>query len=161
MVDQPRRRGIVVAFTNPVDTRTIDADHVFQILIDHDRDLNGLGLHCRCAIEGQTVPVEAHFTGTGGLITSATRSAQPLVDAVAFLLPNEPRGPLREVLARGGEFWIMLRCDFVIDRNGKAVDGEHVRAQLPSGDRPAPPDPASKLGIQGGLFESWFQVLRG
>ena len=29
---------------------------------------------------------------------------------------------------------------------------------LPSGDRPAPPDPAAKFGVQGGVFESWFRL---
>jgi hypothetical protein len=37
------------------------------------------------------------------------------------------------------------------------VDGEFVRAELPPGDRPA----GSDVGIQGGLFESWFRVERG
>jgi hypothetical protein len=34
----------------------------------------------------------------------------------------------------------------------RAIDAEFVRAQLPTGDRPA----TSPFGIQGGLFESWF-----
>jgi competence ComEA-like helix-hairpin-helix protein len=55
------------------------------------------------------------------------------------------------------ELWVKLRCDFVLDFDEvldrrRAVDGEFVRAQLPTGDRPR----GSKYGIQGGLFESWF-----
>jgi DNA uptake protein ComE-like DNA-binding protein len=43
---------------------------------------------------------------------------------------------------------------------GRAIDAEFVRAQLPTGDRPASPPPAAALGVQGGLFESWFRPAR-
>ena len=49
-----------------------------------------------------------------------------------------------------------LRGDFVIDETGRAVDAEFVRAELPTGDRPA----GSEYGIQGGLFESWFTPIQ-
>jgi hypothetical protein len=50
---------------------------------------------------------------------------------------------------------IRLRGDFVLDTNDppRAIDAEYVRAELPTGDRPS----GSDVGIQGGLFESWFQ----
>ncbi|QUQ65631.1 hypothetical protein [Kutzneria sp. CA-103260] len=42
---------------------------------------------------------------------------------------------------------VSLRCDFIQDCRGVPVDGNHLRGRLPSGD-----------GVQGGLFESWFEV---
>jgi hypothetical protein len=157
---QANRLGIVIAFTKPVDTKTIDAAHVFQILIDHDRELNMMGLHCRCAIDGETVPVR-NLQMNGDVIAAADLSPTPLEAAVAFLISPEPPEPLRRVLQTRGELWVVLRCDFVIDINKRAVDGEHLRGKLPSGDRPAPPAPGHERGIQGGLFESWFQVQQG
>jgi hypothetical protein len=102
---------------------------------------------------------------SGGIITAADETPDPQPKAVAFLFTDRenrvaPADVLREVL-RDQELWVVLRCDFVIDANGKAVDGEHVRAMLPSGDRPAPPGLPSTFGIQGGLFESWFGVRQG
>lgn len=43
---------------------------------------------------------------------------------------------------------VTLRCDFILDCDGNAVDGEHLRGRLPSGN-----------GIEGGTFESWFLVV--
>ena len=43
---------------------------------------------------------------------------------------------------------VTLKCDFVLDCNGRAVDGDHLRGRLPTGD-----------GIEGGTFESWFRVV--
>jgi hypothetical protein len=42
---------------------------------------------------------------------------------------------------------IMVKCDFLLDARGKAVDGNHLGGKLPSGD-----------GVPGGDFESWFTV---
>jgi len=162
MSPQPKRQAVIVQFTNKVDVKTIDAAHVFQLLIEHDRTRNlEMGITCRCPLIGEVVPV-MNVQVSGGVITQATLSPTAMVDAVAFLLPLEPRAALREVLATNGEFWVVMRCDFVIDAEGRAVDGEFVRATLLSGDRPgAPSDPPASGGIQGGTFESWFSVRRG
>ena len=52
--------------------------------------------------------------------------------------------------------FISLRGDFIVDTNGRAIDAEFVRGQLPSGARPA----GSIYGTQGGTFESWFFMSR-
>lgn len=52
-----------------------------------------------------------------------------------------------ERFENGDVLHITLRCDFIIDCNGRAVDGDHLRADTPTGD-----------GVEGGLFESWFFV---
>ena len=75
--------------------------------------------------------------------------------SVAFLMPS---GVTMDLLARvlGGtvEFWVVLRCEFVIDTHKRAVDGEFERVAFPTGDRPD----GSPFGIQGGTFESWFTL---
>ena len=43
--------------------------------------------------------------------------------------------------------YITLKCDFILDCHGVAVDGNHIGGLLPSGD-----------GVRGGTFESWFRV---
>jgi hypothetical protein len=48
----------------------------------------------------------------------------------------------------GNDLYVTLKCDFLVDCHGLAVDGDHVRGVLPSGN-----------GVEGGLFESWFRVV--
>ena len=40
------------------------------------------------------------------------------------------------------------------NQNGRAVDVEYARVELPTGDRPH----GSNFGVEGGLFESWFWI---
>jgi len=49
---------------------------------------------------------------------------------------------------------VRLRGEHILDDQGRAIDAEFARSQLPTGDRPAGND----YGIQGGTFESWFTV---
>lgn len=44
---------------------------------------------------------------------------------------------------------VTLKTEFLTGKNGKAVDGNHIGGKLPSGD-----------GVQGGDFESWFQLTQ-
>jgi hypothetical protein len=48
---------------------------------------------------------------------------------------------------RNSLVYVTLKCDFVLDCNHHPVDGDFLRAQLPTGD-----------GTWGGTFESWFRV---
>ena len=101
---------------------------------------------CWCPIvSGKIVPVDP--TIVGGVVTKAIETG-PNAFAVAFL----PKDPGRVKERRHG--WIKLRGDFVIDTKDRAIDAEFVRAQFPTGDRPA----GSAFGVQGGLFESWFTL---
>jgi hypothetical protein len=44
--------------------------------------------------------------------------------------------------------YVRLKCDFILDCHGNAVDGNHIGGHLPSGN-----------GTRGGYFESWFRVV--
>ena len=47
----------------------------------------------------------------------------------------------------GSTIHVTLKCDFLPDCRGYAVDGDHIRGRLPSGD-----------DVEGGTFESWFTI---
>jgi hypothetical protein len=162
-VDQDSRKGFVIAFSQPVFMSSIDADHVFQVLIDEaDIDTKTpTWVRCWCPlVGGEVIPVIVPPPQvTARFITSADKTTTTSTSAVAFLLPNEFLETLKQKVAGSQpKFWVVLRCDFVIDKNGCAVDGEFVRHEFPTGNRPAQPVLASKFGSQGGTFESWFQA---
>jgi hypothetical protein len=149
-------RGVVISFTRRVQVNHIDADHVFQILVEHmARENNRLGFRCRCPVVGRIVPVKPRHPPGTPLITVADRTVSPST-AVAFLFDRETEVGKEILSGRILELWVRLRGDFVIDIQKRAVDAEFVRFSLPTGDRPA----GSPFGVQGGLFESWFVLSR-
>ena len=97
-----------------------------------------------------------HFlVDAAGLIVKAVVTGASSSKAVSFLFsPQFVDSVLRE--RELADLFVHLRGEFVVDGDGRAVDAEFTRAQLPTGDRPA----GSDYGIQGGLFESWFQPVR-
>jgi hypothetical protein len=165
------RRGFVIQFTNNVVMSGIDDAHVFQVLIEDTHDQNvRTQMQCRCPIRGEVIPVDT-LTPATGVITNAVQTNAAASGAIAFVLPGKvpDNSPIFWLLqGQWGDqtpvdAWIVLRCDFVIDVNKKAVDGEFPRAAFYSGDGPAlapPTNPKTKLGLQGGLFESWFTVAK-
>jgi hypothetical protein len=156
--------GLVIGFTDEVQvSKTIDAEHVLQVLVNHSTlDETTRGFVCRCAIRGRVIPVKLKVDPQGkillnaaGRIDAAAESPPGNARGVAFLLDMQLAPIARNILAGIiNDLWIIVRGDFVLDRNGNAIDAEFVRAELPSGDRPK----NSLAGIQGGLFESWFTI---
>jgi hypothetical protein len=47
----------------------------------------------------------------------------------------------------GQHVYVTLECDFIVDRHGEPVDGDHLGGRLPSGN-----------GRPGGAFKSWFHI---
>jgi len=150
--------GIVIGFTGGVlvsgGPSLIDADHVFQVRVDPNPDQSQkVGIRCWCSIVGRVIPVKPDFGADRELIVRATEVPGPTAKGVAFI----PRDGFERYLEGRDnlELWVRLRGDFVLDESGeRAIDAEFVRAQLPTGDRPR----GSQVGIQGGLFESWFTI---
>ena len=181
MLNQTQVPGFVIGFTDKVQVRTqdqsgalvdlIDASHIFQVLVASDLEQNKeLGMFCRCPIAGDIVPVD--YTETNGLITTANEVQGLDAPGIAFILDRSKSRRAGEIISQSPPFdnppfndiWIRLRGDFVLDTKERAVDAEFVRAELPTGDRPSPPVGLpldQQPGIQGGLFESWFTLLRG
>jgi DNA-binding beta-propeller fold protein YncE len=157
-----RRVGVMIAFSDEVHVDRIDAN-IFEVDALDVRDVGTMierGYACRCPVRGQVVPIDPTIVGDriteGKVVAGATTAV-----AVAFVFEDGFVRSLRELEQLGPEWqpWsdvrIRLRGDFVLDLNDppRAIDAEYVRAELPSGDRPH----GSEFGIQGGLFESWFQ----
>jgi hypothetical protein len=177
--------GFVIAFSRPVHVPPGDHDHVFEVLIPAPQPqtaqsgLTGGGGPSFTLLEflplniyqywcplltghdpmgrplGKIVPVDCE--AKDGAVVRAVLTTKTVANGVAFLLePDSLTYLLADKAALFDQFWIRLRCEFVLDASGRAVDGEHTRGQLPSGDRQVD----GPLGIQGGLFESWF-TFRG
>ena len=43
---------------------------------------------------------------------------------------------------------VVVKCDFLIDEEGRPVDGNHLDGKVPTGN-----------GVRGGDFESWFELI--
>ncbi len=178
--------GIVIGFTDEVRVSTpiaggppvslIDPDHVFQVLVqsgNQNEEAFNSGIICRCPIRGLTIPVRFNLDPQNRIILNPAKRIDKCKEVppgnargVAFLFDPELARVSREIVrGRVPEITVVLRGDFVQDAtpDARAIDAEFVRSELPTGDRPRPPaaQPLSKqLGIQGGLFESWFTVRR-
>jgi hypothetical protein len=101
------------------------------------------------AVEGNVGP------NPGQTVVSTSPNAS-LGPAAAFEL--SPEGLRFLQILRNLDRRLILRVelqgDLVRDEDGRAVDAEHVRAELPTGDRRS----GGERGIQGGVFESWLEV---
>jgi len=163
--NQQESRALVIGFTDDVNVTDsiIKGRRVFEVLIDPNSQNPDLRISCRCPILGTAIPVD--FDLDNGLISlnpitgrieKAKEVAGPNARGVAFVLDNNRLG--ETILAhKVRDVTVVLRGDFVLDKNDRAVDAEFVRGELPTGDRPK----GSKFGIQGGLFESWFTFKQG
>ena len=67
-----------------------------------------------------------------------------------FVFPDQLIDAAQEL----GTFNVRVLGDAIVDVDGRAVDAEFTRSQLPTGDGPAGAD----VGVQGGMFESWFYL---
>jgi hypothetical protein len=63
-----------------------------------------------------------------------------------YMIDTEELSGQRNILEKYA-LYITLKCDFILDCHGRAVDGNHLRGRLPSGD-----------GTEGGTFESWTSI---
>lgn len=57
-----------------------------------------------------------------------------------------PGGQYRYLI--GSTVWVTIKCEFLLDCDGQAVDGNHIGGRRPTGN-----------GTPGGTFESWFTVV--
>ena len=157
-----RRFGVMIAFTDQVHVARIDAN-IFEVDALDVRDVGNMierGYACRCPIRGTVVPVQPTIAGdriTSGKVVAGANTS----DGVAFVFDDAFVKTLQQLVQLGDPWrpWsdlrVRLRGDFVLDTNDppRAIDAEFARAEFPTGDRPH----GSDLGIQGGLFESWFE----
>lgn len=132
-----------------VETLTDRTVQVFTEAFD-GRALGGVGAWRPLRLNlGEPIGLEAVQLGANGLIAEAASTGEPLVEGVFYPLDEAVREQIPE-----GRLEVVVRGAFIIDERGRALDAEHVRGRLPTGDRPAGVD----AGVQGGRFESWLIV---
>ncbi|HEX8309335.1 MAG TPA: hypothetical protein VF645_13045 [Allosphingosinicella sp.] len=93
--------------------------------------------YCLCPIDGK-IELISDVVQKKGLISKVTVAPKEAVFVRGIRLMPAKLIPSARVR-------VVLRCDFVVDQSGKAIDGNFLAARLPTGD-----------GIEGGLFESWL-----
>jgi|GEM_PF-1782135 len=97
----------------------------------------------------EVVPARVVAQDGAGRITETRSDGAALVPAVALIFNPELAG---ELIRAGALLHVEVRGDFVLDGDGRAIDAELTRGELPTGDRRS----GAELGIQGGRFESWL-----
>lgn len=133
--------GVVIWFSNDISSATLTPPNLnyhvqlFQYAsndweLEFDIEFN----------EVSNVSVDSN-----SVITGFTVEAGPLPDVMQGL--QIKRINLIDTLDIPGIYKVVIRGDFILDANGRAVDGNFVRAETPTGDR-----------IEGGTFESIFRV---
>lgn len=126
-----------------------------RLVVTFDRPLRTppAGAHGAWGVNMFTFEVFALGSSGQKEIVAADEHEPPVVD------PNDPRRAVFTIdadacsgrLNLGNSFvYVVLKCDFILDCDGRPVDGNHLGGRLPSGD-----------GVPGGTFESWFYVDAG
>lgn len=140
--------GLIVGFDREVSIRSLvqlattgligfGTSFVFEVLA---RDGNREGpFRCICPLEATCEGMKNVELKDGLLIGGEPAQKDDLVRFVRLRVPNFS-DKLDLSLIR-----IVLRCDFVVDKDGRAIDGNFIGGNLPTGN-----------GIAGGLFESWL-----
>ncbi len=143
------QKSIVIRFSRPVLTLSLNASFGFEVRIPDPAAQIGTLLRY-FNVRGSVIKVTNIQQNAVGIITGATQTQATFGEGLAFtFLAADVETVMNAPLVK-----VRLQGDFVVDVDGRAVDAEFVRAELPTGDRPKP----STFGIQGGLFESWFKV---
>jgi hypothetical protein len=93
------------------------------------------------------IPIKVGAIAGGAQITSASEvprdtNGTAKADGAALVFVSLDPGRIK---AR--ELYVQIRGDLVIDANSRAVDGNFLGGQLPTGD-----------GVAGGTFWSWFRM---
>jgi len=134
--------GLLVAFDRPV----INGDlhrHSFIVLRN---DLNpGTGLECWCEVQPEAIHGVKFFEDCviGGF--EVVNDPNDLVTGARFIAQRrfEP----------GFEYRVVIKGDFIRAEDGRGLDANHLPPWLPArktGD-----------GVEGGVFESWFTLVKG
>ncbi len=130
--------GLAFWFSRPVSTSALLVDAADNLTVEllqlqsdgsWERFTTGVNLYALSAVDL-----------SAGSITDVTVDFSDPALAQGFLLlpPNLPPS---------GTYRVVIRTGFLADENGRAVDGDFLLGQTPTGD-----------GLPGGTFESWFTV---
>ncbi|MEM7051209.1 MAG: helix-hairpin-helix domain-containing protein [Acidobacteriota bacterium] len=151
--------GVALAFggegiddsRSPVQSATLTAQTVF---LQVHLPLDGSPFPVCMRIPATVIPSRVVGVDGNDLITETRTVNGNLAPAVVALVDSETAEFLR---LSGATVEVVLRGDFILDRQDRAINGEHITGVLPTGDRSAAGD---RLGLQGGTFESWLRLPR-
>ena len=147
--------GLVIRFTNPIGVSGFIDTNMFRVGITASQINPAWGnwVHFLPAgqIQAQIIPVTPALDAFGRIV-SAVQSSDPAI-AAAFVIPPSAAGGI--LLPKQANIWVFFHGDFVLDASKRAICSQFVRAQLPTGQIPN----GGNFGIQGGIFESWFQTV--
>jgi DNA-binding beta-propeller fold protein YncE len=166
------------------DYPVINAEYVFQVLFDRLRNYGSDNFTSYINMPGKVLPAEGYRSSRNSKkIDKAKVINKTTSNGIVFVIlqyrENESgefelfqEGYYRnapDVIRENIEayfmgssiksLWIKLRGDFIIDKNKKAINAKFLRAELPTGTfakNHGPQIANPRVGIQGGLFESWF-----
>jgi len=136
--------------------QTGDRDGI-RLTVTFDRPLHE-SMRKRVGVSGSryfTVRFENH---DGNLQSAGEQSAVTLSPCGTRLHYDIQKCHVRPGLHLGQIVHISLDCDFLTDRYGRAVDGDHLHGSLARAEVGQRPRGPTGDGIEGGTFESWFQL---
>jgi len=143
--------SIALAFSNPVDITQIDPMYVLQVWVS-ETNPSSVPLSVQWTqLLGTIVPLKfaAGDIDASGRILHATVATSEPADGVAFVV--------QKVAGQFNNVKIVFLGDFVKDGSKRAISSEFVRAELPTGEIPS----GSDIGLEGGIFVSWFTAHQG
>ena len=156
-LDGEQVKALAVAFgkkdldDDGVVIRKTVTDDTFQVYFDQQLEFGFR--QCFRIQPIEIVPIVPLKIDERGRIVAGERApTADLIKAVAFVVDPEQFEPLV-----GRKLRIVLKGNFILDDTERAIDAEHVRGQLPTGDRPT----GNEYGLQGGIFESWILIGEG
>jgi hypothetical protein len=161
--------GLVVEFTREVEwpglMRPDYPIHIFEVTAPEFGNDNNPFV-CRCPLAGQLFPVNIVSRISPNLISVAKvmGGTPKRTQAIAYVFTP----PAQDAILRLTDVWARLHGDFVMDlglsaqdpngpRDRRAIDAKFPRAAFDTDDLWNPKD----LGLEGGIFESWFFIKQG
>jgi hypothetical protein len=163
------KNGLMIAFIDGTNGNIKNVDiHPESFIVLFAPPVNASSPPIRTWVELR--PIQTAATVTVG-VTGANLNTTPttvgtgcVITGIASIPPPNADGTPADVMVNGaifrpvqqwlgGDYRVILKCDYIRDAKGKAVDGDHLPLWVPqtkSGDQ-----------IQGGTFESWFTIALG
>ncbi len=143
--------SIALAFTSSIDITQIDPMYVLQVWVSEASPTNLAFSVQWTQILGTIVPLKfapGDIDASGKILQAALAGSGP-ADGVAFVMQKLDR--------QFNNVKIVFLGDFVKDGSKRAISSEFVRAELPTGEIPS----GSDIGLEGGIFVSWFTAHHG
>jgi hypothetical protein len=149
--------GLAISFDNAIQFSTV-TPYNFQVWVRYVDDSNIFIHECYLPltedqIQGfEVTTLESVDEHTFLIVDGDLKGRdEPNVKAIVIQINREEVGRMMEVTQKLGQidsFGVRLRCDFILNAEGEAVDGNFIGGFLPTGN-----------GVPGDDFESWIPFV--